>query len=126
MTDQLEVSYQRHASTEYAHVEWLELYGDGLMHECAIMSRDRMGNVLFFKINDLDEIDKRRLAGILMDRNARNMALWDVMSNKTLGNGVNALGYFTQLVKQLTPNGKIIDPRSGQQGVAGIVNTNKQ
>lgn len=120
----IEVSYKRQASAEYPHIEWIEIHGDGILHECAVMSRDRFGNILFFKVNDLDDIDKRRLAGILMDRNSRHMALWDVMLNKTLGNGVNALAYFNQLVRQLTPNGKVLDPRSGQQGIPGQVNTN--
>lgn len=119
-------SYKRQASAEYPHIEWIEVNGDGILHECAIMSRDRAGNILFFKVNDLDDIDKRRLAGILMDRNARHMALWDVMLNRTLGNGVNALGYFNQLVRMLTPNGKLLDPRSGQQGVSGQIDTNIQ
>lgn len=126
MAQQIEVSYKRQASADHPHVEWLELYADGMLHECAVMSRDRFGNVLFFKINELDQTDKRRLVGILMDRNAKSIPLWDLMANKTLGNGVNALAYYTQLVKQLTPNGKVIDPRSGQQAGTGVINTNKE
>ena len=116
-----EVAYRHETSREYPHVEWFELNSDGILHECAVMRRDGNGNVLFFKTNDLDEIDKRRLASILMDRNARNFELWDIMAQKTLGNGANALAYFHQLVRQLTPNGKVLDPRSGQMGghVAG-------
>lgn len=121
-----QVSYKAQASKQYPHIEWLELLGDGILHECAVMKRDGYGNVLFFKTNDLDDIDKRRLAGILMDRNARSFELWDLMMNKTLGNGVNALTYFNQLVRQLTPAGKVLDPRSGQMAgtQAGTINTN--
>lgn len=118
-------SYQSKKSQEYPHIEWLELHSDGIMHECAVMKRDNAGNVLYIRTNDLDEVDKRRLAGILMDRNAPNFELWDLMANKTLGNGMNALAYFNQLVKLITPNGKILDPKAGQIGVApsGTVNT---
>lgn len=116
----VDVSYKVQKSPEYPHIEWIELNGDGIMHECAVMKRDRTGNVLFFKTNDLDQIDKRRLAGILMDRNSRNFELWDLMAQKTLGNGVNALVYFSQLVRQLTTNGKILDPRSGQVGTGQV------
>lgn len=121
-----QVTYKSVKSQQFPHVEWIELNGDGVLHECAIMKRDAIGNVLFFKTNDLDEIDKRRLGGILADRNSRNFELWDLMANKTLGNGVNALMYFNQLVRQLTTNGKILDPRSGQVGTGqvGTVNTN--
>lgn len=125
---EVQYTYKREVSREFPHIEWLELNSDGILHECAIMKRDGYGNVLFFKTNDLDEIDKRRLAGILVDRNARSFELWDLMMQKTLGNGVNALQYFNQLVRQLTPNGRILDPRSGQMGgtMSGTVNTNPQ
>lgn len=118
-----EVTYKHEVSREYPHIEWLELNADGILHECAIMRRDPTGNVLFFKTNDLDEIDKRRLAGILMDRNARSFELWDLMAQKTLGNGMNALSYFHQLVRQLTPNGRVLDPRAGQIGGQSGVQT---
>lgn len=123
---EIQYTYKSQQSREFAHIEWLELNADGILHECAIMKRDGYGNVLFFKTNELDEIDKRRLAGILVDRNARNFELWDLMMQKTLGNGVNALAYFNQLVRQLTPQGRVLDPRSGQMGgtAAGTVNTN--
>jgi len=124
---QTTVSYRSQPSTEYPHVEWIELHGDGILHECAVLRRDKLGNVFFIQTAHLDDIDRRRLAGILADRNARNFELWDLMSQKTLGNGVNALTYFHQLVKILTPNGKIMDPRAGQVGIptTGQVNVGK-
>lgn len=116
-----QVTYKVQKSREYPHIEWLELHSpDGIMHECAVMRRTPDGSVLFFKTNDLDEIDRRRLAGILADRNASSFELWDLMSQKTLGNGMNALAYFNQLVKLLTPNGKILDPKSGQMGSGSV------
>jgi hypothetical protein len=121
-----EVSYKHEMSREFPHIEWIELNADGILHECAIMRRDASGNVLFFKTNDLDEIDKKRLAGILMDRNSRSFELYDLMAQKTLGNGMNALAYFHQLVRQLTPNGKVMDPRSGQMGGAVVAGQTAQ
>jgi len=117
------ITYKVQKSREYPHIEWLELNADGILHECAIMRRDPVGNVLYFKTNDLDSIDKKRLAGILVDRNARNFELWDLMSQKTLGNGMNALTYFNQLVRMITPNGKTVDPRAGQMGTSGVMDT---
>lgn len=114
----VQVSYKHQSSREHPHIEWLELNNDNILHECAVMRRTPDGNVLYFKTNDLDDIDKLRLAQILADRNARNFELWDLMSSKTLGNGMNALAYFNQLVKMLTPTGKTIDPRSGMIGGA--------
>jgi len=106
--------YQQHQSAQFPHIEWLELNADSILHECAVLKTDGLGNKLFFKTNDLDTIDKRRLVDILRDRNARSMELWDLMSTKTLGNGINALLYFNQLVRQLTTSGRVLDPRSGQ------------
>lgn len=121
-----QVTYIAQPSATHPHIEWIELYGDGILHECAVMKRDAIGNVLYFRVNDLDKIDRDRLAMILVDRNARSMELWDLMSTRYLNNGVNYLEYFSQLVKQLTPNGKILDPRSGQVGVAaGTVRVTK-
>ena len=112
-----EITYTHEPSRTHPHIEWIDLHNDGILHECAIMRRDyRTGNILYFKTNDLDEIDKRRLANVLQDRNARNFELWDLLSQRTLGNGCNALQYFHQLVKQFTPNGKILDPKTGQIG----------
>lgn len=120
-----QVNYKSQKSREYPHIEWFELNADGILHECAVMRRTPDGNVLYFKTNDLDDIDKRRLAGILSDRNANNFELWDLMAQKTLGNGMNALAYFNQLVRMITPSGKVVDPRSGQMGgQVGTINTN--
>lgn len=120
------VTYRRQASREHPHVEWIELYGDGKMHECVILKRDGIGNAFFFTINSLDQTDQRRLAQILADRNASNFELWDLMAQKTLGNGMNALAYFHQLVRIITPNGKVMDPQTGVMGISGgVVDTNK-
>jgi hypothetical protein len=121
------VTYAHEKSQNYHHIEWIDLAGDGVLHECAVMKQDPNGNILFFKTNDLDEIDKKRLAGILTDRNAGSFELYDLMAQKTLGNGVNALAYFHQLVKQLTPSGKVMEPRTGVMGgvVTGQVSTAK-
>ncbi len=121
-----QVAYRIEHSREYPHIAWIDLHQDGVLHECAVLKQNRDGNIMFFTVNSLDEIDRRRLAGILLDRNAGNFELWDLMAQKTLGNGVNALSYFHQLVKVLTPAGKIMDPKSGQVGglvSSGQVNT---
>lgn len=118
---------QVHKSQDYAHVEWIELNSDGIMHECAVLKTDRSGNKLFLQLKHLDNIDRIRLATILMDRNAGTLELWDLMQQKTLKNGMNALSYFHQYVKVLTNNGKILDPKGGQAGATGgSVNLNTE
>lgn len=116
MVKQAQVSYHIVPSQTTPHVAWIDLYGDGVLHECAIVKQNADGNLAFFAINSLDDIDRRRLAGVLHDRNVASFELWDLLSQKTLGNGVNALTYFHQLVKVLTPAGKIVEPKLGQVG----------
>ncbi len=98
------------------HIKWLELKKDGIMHECAIMKTDEHGNVYYFELGKIDSIDKQRMARLLMNRNADRHELWDLMSQTTLNNGVNALTYFHQLVKIISPDGVIYTPRGGVVG----------
>lgn len=100
---------------KFKGIEWLELEG-GIMTECAIMKKSLDGHVWFFPIASLDMIDKQRLLNIVRNRNAELYELWDLMSQITLGNGVNALTYFNQLVKVRTPAGQILPFNSGRYG----------
>jgi hypothetical protein len=113
--------YAFQPSPDKPHVAWIELYGDQTLHEVAVMKKNQDGSLLFIRINDLDQIDRRRLVNILQDRNVRNFELFDLMSQRTLGNGVNALAYFHQLVKVIHVNGKVTDLKSGQVGVSGTM-----
>jgi len=99
------------------HIFWIDIDNNGVYVECAVMKRDPLGNVSYFPLKTLDDIDKRRLHRILLNRNAEAFELWDLMSNITLNNGVNALDYFHQLVIVLTPSGQKMRP---QQGVIGV------
>lgn len=109
----------------YPHVEWIDLHNDGNLHEVAVVKRDNFGNLYFLQLRNLDVIDKRRLVGILSNRNAPNMELFELFSQITLGNGVNALEYFHQLVMVKTPAGQIMKPQLGQIGAPGVINTNQ-
>lgn len=102
----------------YPHIEWIDLKNDGVLVECAIMKRDPNGNIYFFPLKFCDTVDKRRLFKIITNRNANMYELWDLMSNMTLGNGMNALEFFHQFVRVLTASGKIINPTLGTVGAA--------
>lgn len=105
-------------SSQYPHIEWLDLYEDGTLHECAVVKKDAVGNIYFIRLPNLDMVDKRRIANILTGRNAKNFALWDLLFQSTLGNGMNALDYFHQYVRIKTPRGQIIQPQVGTMGGA--------
>lgn len=105
----------------FPHVEWVDLRGDGTLVEVAVVKRDHEGNTYFFELNKLDAIDRQRIFTIITKRVADRFELWDLLSQHTLGNGMNALTYFHQLVKILTPAGTVIDPKAGIVGVrAGV------
>lgn len=107
------------------HIWWIDLKNDGVYVECAVMKKDHFGNVSYFALNTIDDIDKRRLKKIVTNRNANHFELWDLMSNITLNNGVNALEYFHQLVTVLTPSGRKMKPQKGAVGIGegGFVDT---
>jgi len=105
------------------HVFWIDLKGNGVLSECAVFKEDGFGNTYYMEIPTLDDIDKKRLVRILQGRNAETFELWDLMSQVTLNNGINALEYFHQLVKVITPEGVVMNPRAGTVG-GGTVNTN--
>ena len=102
--------------TAIPHVFRIDLQNEGLAHECAVLSQDKFGNIYYIKISDLDEIDRTRIGKILQHRYINQLPLWDVMSQTTLKNGLNALDYFQQLVKAITPVGKQFVPRAGAGG----------
>lgn len=106
------------AKTKFPHIEWVDLYDNKTMYEVAVVKRDETGNVYFIRIDLLDQIDKRRLHRLITNPNSRNFPLWELMGQSTLGNGMNALAYFHQLVKVKTVGGEIINPSEYHRGYA--------
>lgn len=111
--------------SKYNHIEWIDLRDNGVVEECAVMKRFDNGDVMYFSLAGLDQIDKGRLAKVITRRDSHLYELWDLMSHVTLGNGMNALMYFHQLTKVLTPSGQIIEPSLVRRGVPGKVDLNK-
>lgn len=107
-------------SKQFHHVEWIDLEGKGVLTECAIMKKSPDGDIYFFALSSLDAIDKQRLFNILTNRNAHMYELWDLMSQVTLGNGINALTYFHQLVQVVTPSGHVMNPSAGRVGARTV------
>jgi hypothetical protein len=101
------------------HVQWVDLEDNGVAVEVVVVKRDKYsGDLYFIRTDRLDPIDQNRLVKILERRDASRYELWDLLGNTTLGNGMNALEYFHQLVKVMTPSGVFLTPSSGTAGVA--------
>ena len=113
--------------TNVPHVEWIDLYNDGIAHEIIVLSRNHInGDIYFIPMNDLDQIDRLRMARVLHKPNANELPLWELLSNETLKNGMNALEFFHQLAKIRTVNGKVFPVDSNKKGATVLVNPTAQ
>lgn len=86
----------------HPHMEFLRLDQNSSNYdECIVLRTDGYGNKMFIKVANLDKTDANRLLAILQSPAARlpGVELWRVLLEKRLGNGMNALEYFHQLVK---------------------------
>lgn len=100
------------------HIHFIELEPhSGEEHMCVLVKHDKVsGDRYIIQVKDLDNIDERRIVDILRKRDSKRLPLWEVLSNETLRNGMNALEYFHQYVKVLTQNGRIVNPDSTRRG----------
>lgn len=101
---------------KYPHIFWVDLRGNNIFEECAIMKRHPNGDMTYIPLSGLDSIDQSRLLKVVRDRSAHIMELWELMKHHRLGNGVNALIYFDQLAKTITTDGRVIRGKGQQYG----------
>jgi hypothetical protein len=93
------------------HVRSLDIFNNGIDYEVIVMKTNKAnGDVFFIRTDYLDDIDRNRAKMILQRRDAGRYEAWDLFSQITLANGVNALEYFHQFVKVKTRSGEIMTP----------------
>jgi len=105
---------------KWPHTKWIDLKNDGVMYECAVLKTDGFGNIYYIEIPALDNIDRDRIGRMLGAPRAREIPLWETMGQTQLRNGMNGLDYFHQLVKVITPEGVIMNPRVGAVGTGKV------
>lgn len=105
---------------KWPHTKWIDLKNDGVMNECAVLKEDGFGNIYYVEIPSLDNVDRDRIARMLTSPRANEIPLWEIMGNTQLRNGMNALDYFHQLTKVITPEGVVMNPRVGAVGTGKI------
>lgn len=106
--------------TSMPHVELLDIDGSGMLKEIAIVKRDDDGSIHYLDIATMPQIDKGRLKKILSSPHADKYPLWDLMSQSTLSNGLNALDFFhNNFVKIKRPIGAKIS--TGQNSILNVV-----
>jgi hypothetical protein len=104
------------ADAQHKHVYWMDLEQNGTLVACVILKKDET-SIAFIEIDELDVIDKNRIFKLINGRDSDKYECWDLFSVQTLGNGVNALEYFHQLVKVITPSGQIMSPTNVRVGL---------
>ena len=112
------LNYYFEWSRQFPHIAAVDLLNNNVAVEIAVMSIDvRNADLYFIRLDQLDPIDIKRLRNIILKRDAARYALWDLMSQSALPNGMNSLEFFQQFVKVRTATGKILTPGSGQRGL---------
>lgn len=112
------VPYYFEWSRQFPHIAAVDLFGKNVANEVAVMAIDnRNGDLFFIRLDHLDPIDIKRLKQIILSRDSARYPLWDLMSQKTLPNGMNALEFFQQFVKVRTVGGQILAPGAGARGL---------
>ena len=94
-----EAKKEKLVKTSLHHVFYLDANDDGQYREVAVVKKDYNGSVYYIDVQLLDQVDKGRLKKIVTDLHADKYELWDLMSQKKLSNGINALDYFHRLVR---------------------------
>jgi hypothetical protein len=105
---------------EYQHVQYLDLFGNGVLKEVVVIKEEVNGDKYFIQTDLLDLVDLQRLREILDKRDSEKYPLWDLMGATMLRNGMNALEYFHQLVRVKTLNGPIVQPGRAGSGIVQV------
>ena len=95
--------------TDLKHVFLIDWNDDGLLKEIAIVMETQDGTIFGIEVEKLHPIDKSRLKKVITSVHADKYALWELLSQGRLNNGLNALDFFHQnYVKVKRPRGAVI------------------
>jgi hypothetical protein len=105
------------------HIAEADIVGNGAGSYVAVVAIDgNNGDLYYIRLDHLDSIDLQRLLTIIRtSRDSARYALWDLLSQKRLQNGKNALEFFHQFVRVRTVSGHTdLPPAMGSAGGAGV------
>lgn len=118
MSQHVKLPYYFEWSRQFPHIAAADLFGKNVANEIAVVAIDnRNGDLYFIRLDQLDPIDIKRLRNVILSRDSARYPLWDLLSQKTLQNGMNALEFFQQFVKVRTVGGQIVSPGQGSRGL---------
>lgn len=76
------------------HIRNVDIDDSGLLTEIAVVKEIEDGTIHYINISTLADIEKARLKKILLSPHADKYPLWELLSQATLSNGMNALDFF--------------------------------
>ena len=95
-------------ATDLPHIFRVDVDDSGLLQEVAIVKEETDGTIYYIPIAPLHQIDKQRLKKIVTSVHADKYPLWELLSQATLSNGMNALDFFHyNCVKTKRPKGAL-------------------
>lgn len=96
------------------HVFLCDIDDNGLQKEIVVVKKFKDGSIYYIDVDTLHQIDKARLKKILMSPTAKMQECWEVMSQATLTNGLNALDFFHY------NNVRVKRPKGARASVGGL------
>lgn len=94
--------------TDLPHIFRVDVDDSGLLQEVAIVKEESDGTIYYIPVSPLHQIDKQRLKRIVTSVHADKYPLWELLSQATLSNGMNALDFFHfNTVKVKRPRGAL-------------------
>ncbi len=95
-------------ATDLPHIFRMDVDDSGLLQEVAVVKEETDGTIYYIPIAPLHQIDKQRLKKIVTSVHADKYPLWELLSQATLSNGMNALDFFHyNCVKTKRPKGAL-------------------
>jgi hypothetical protein len=93
-------------ATKLPHIYHADIDETGMLKEIAVVKKTKDGTLYYIDVEPLHPIDKARLKKAVTTQYAAERPLWEILSNITLSNGMNALDFFhSNSVKVKRPKG---------------------
>lgn len=93
-------------ATRLPHIFHCDIHDTGFLREIAVLKKTKDGSIFYIDIEPLHQIDKARIKKAVTSQYAADRPLWEIFSNTTLSNGMNALDFFhSNSVKVKRPKG---------------------
>lgn len=95
--------------TDLRHVFLVDWNDDGMLKEIAVVMEAPDGTLYGIEVDMLHNIDKARLKKFLVSVHADKYALWELLAQGKLNNGMSALDFFhMNYVKVKRPKGAVL------------------